>query len=274
VDNSDSDSDSDDVNTAHGSSGVGRPRKRTTLLQTGRWTIAAPASEAPSAPALAFSNPWPLETTTVPPSPYPNWPWMQYHQVQPPGLPWIMPSGPPSMQSQVPWMMPSALGSLPYPGVCWPPTAHASIPGGTGGNPDSAARAARRQKRKLNNEVAAERSCVGRKPRQIQVQPGEEIDGACPGKNGWDDAIRGLVPRILDISIVDWEAQKTEAVQKLRDRLDSEFEYLENPLSMQGFRNTVKRYLKSERSRLKMRYRSGDTANPVHVQPAQWERLK
>jgi hypothetical protein len=82
------------------------------------------------------------------------------------------------------------------------------------------------------------------------------------------------VPRILDISIVDWEAQKTEAVQKLRDRLDSEFEYLDNPLSMQGFRNTVKRYLKLERSRLKMRYRSGDTANPVHVQPVQWERLK
>jgi hypothetical protein len=68
----------------------------------------------------------------------------------------------------------------------------------------------------------------------------------------------GLVPRILDISIVDWEGQKREAVQKLREKLDSEFEYLENPLSMQGFRNVVKRYLKSERSRLKMRYLSGD----------------
>jgi hypothetical protein len=43
---------------------------------------------------------------------------------------------------------------------------------------------------------------------------------------------------------------------------------------MQGFRNAVKRYLKSERSRLKMRYRLGDTTNPVHVQPAHWERLK
>jgi hypothetical protein len=63
-------------------------------------------------------------------------------------------------------------------------------------------------------------------------------------------------------------------VQKLRERLDAELKYLDNPLSMQGFRNVVKRYLKSERSRLKMRYRSGDTSNPVHVQPAQWERLK
>jgi hypothetical protein len=82
------------------------------------------------------------------------------------------------------------------------------------------------------------------------------------------------VPRIFDISVVDWEAQKPKAVQKLRDRLDFEFEYLDNLLSMQGFRNAMKRYLKSERLRLKMRYRSGDTVNPVYVQPAQWERLK
>jgi hypothetical protein len=126
----------------------------------------------------------------------------------------------------------------------------------------------------LNNDVAAERTSGGRKARQIRVQPGGEIDGACPGKNGWDDAVRGLVPRILDISVVDWEGQKQEAMQKLSERLDAKFKYLDNPLSMQGFQNAVKRFLKSERSRLKMRYRSGDTSNPVHVQPAQWERLK
>jgi hypothetical protein len=145
---------------------------------------------------------------------------------------------------------------------------------GRTGNADSAARAARRQKRKLNDDVAAERTSGGRKARQIRVQSGGEIDGVCPGKNGWDDVVRGLVPCILDISVVDWEGQKQEAVQKLRERLDAEFKYLDNPLSMQGFRNAVKRYLKLERSRLKMRYCSGDTSNPVHVQPAQWERLK
>jgi hypothetical protein len=69
------------------------------------------------------------------------------------------------------------------------------------------------KKRKIKKEVAVERSSVGRKPRQIWVQPGGKIHGACPGKNGWDDAIRGLVPRIVDISGIDWEAQKPEAVQ-------------------------------------------------------------
>jgi hypothetical protein len=94
------------------------------------------------------------------------------------------------------------------------------------------------------------------------------------GKNGWDDAMRGLVPRILNLSVVDWDAQKPEAFEKLRNRLDAKFEYVGNPLSMQGFRNAVKRYLMFERSRLKMRYHSGDTTNPVYVQPAQWEHLK
>jgi hypothetical protein len=63
-------------------------------------------------------------------------------------------------------------------------------------------------------------------------------------------------------------------VQKLRDRLDAEFEYVGNPLNMQGFKNAMKYFLKYERSRLKMRYWAGDTSNPVLVQPAQWERLK
>jgi hypothetical protein len=92
---------------------------------------------------------------------------------------------------------------MPYPGMCWPPLAHAEASVGRTGNADNAARAARRQRRKLNDDVVAERTSGGRKARQIRVQPGGEIDGACPGKNGWDDAVRGLVPRILDISVVD-----------------------------------------------------------------------
>jgi hypothetical protein len=106
---------------------------------------------------------------------------------------------------------------------------------------------------------------VGQKAKQIRVKPTGEIDGACPKKNGWDDAVRSLVPRLLDISTVDWEGQKLEAVQELRNRLDSEFKYIWKPLSMQGFQNSVKRYLKLKRSRLKARYSAGDTKNLVHV---------
>ena len=81
-----------------------------------------------------------------------------------------------------------------------------------------------------------EKSTSGQKPCQIIVQLGGEVDGACPGKNAWDDTVKALVPRILDFNVVDWEGHKPESVQKLCDRLDVEFEYVGNPLSMQGFK--------------------------------------
>jgi hypothetical protein len=63
-------------------------------------------------------------------------------------------------------------------------------------------------------------------------------------------------------------------LKKLRDALDSEFEYVGHPLSMLGFHNTIKRYLKAERGRLKAKYLSGQTACPMHIQPKQWKTLK
>jgi hypothetical protein len=162
------------------------------------------------------------------------------------------------MAPHMPWIMPSAQPSMPYPGLCWPPNVPAKAPAGRTGNNENASQAARRQKKKLNDEATVEKSTSGQKSRQITVQPGGEVDGACLGKNAWDDTARALVPRILDLSVVDWEGQKPESVQKLRDRLDAEFEYVRNPLSMQGFINAMKRFLKYERSRSKMHYRAGD----------------
>jgi hypothetical protein len=221
-------------------------KKRKILPPPNQRTLAAPTQEAPTTPAIGFSNTWLTEMGTAPGGSYPNWPWMQPQQLQATQVPWMMPSGAGSMPLQVPWMMQPTPGSMPYPGPLWPPNAQVEPLVPITGNMDSAARVGRRQKRKLNDDVATERSSSGRKPRQITVQLGGEIDGACLGKTTWDDAVRGLVPRILDLSVVEWEGQKPEAVQKLQDKLDAEFEYIGNPLSMKGFRNAVKRYLKSE----------------------------
>ena len=87
---------------------------------------------------------------------------------------------------------------MPYLGLLWPPNAHVEPPTSRADNTKSLARATRHQKRKLNEDVVVERSSPGRKPRQIIVQLGREVDGACLGKNAWDDAIKGLVPKILD----------------------------------------------------------------------------
>jgi hypothetical protein len=113
---------------------------------------------------------------------------------------------------------------------------------------------------------------MGRKPEQILVTPGGDVDPAV--KNAWDSAVKTFVPKILDMSIVDWDSYKPKSFKKLRDALDSEFEYLGNPLSMVGFRNAIKRFLETERSRLKAWYMAGQTKCPVNVQPHQWEYLK
>jgi hypothetical protein len=138
----------------------------------------------------------------------------------------------------------------------------------------SAARAARRHKCKLYDNGRSDRSSTGKKPHQLQVKNGGEIDAGSDGKNAWDAALRLHVPWVLDISIVDWELQRAESVQLLRDKLDAEFEYVGNHLGTQGFRNAIKRYLKSEHSRLKTRFLSGQTDCPLHIEPAQWEKLK
>jgi hypothetical protein len=198
--------------TGHGLSGAAGLKKQKTLPPPNRETLAAPTQEALTAPAIGYSNTWPTETETVLVGSYPNWPWMQPQQLQASQVPWMMPLAVGSMLSQVSWMMQPALGSMPYPGPFWPPNAQMDPLAPRTGNMDIAARATRRQKRKLNDDVAAERSSSRRKPRQITVQPGGEIDGACPGKTAWDDAVKGLIPRILDLSVVEWEGQKPEAV--------------------------------------------------------------
>ena len=82
------------------------------------------------------------------------------------------------------------------------------------------------------------------------------------------------MPKILDISVIDWEKQRLEAVDRLRDVMDKDFEYLNYHLSMIGFRNAIKKHLKMERSRLKAHYLLGDETCLVHVNLDQWKRLK
>jgi hypothetical protein len=264
-------SDNADNEAGEGSSGAAGVKKKSRAIGHTRMKGKGDMLRAPPARQVGFPNNWAPDSNSLPAGPYHGWPWMQAPQMQPPPGPWMLPLAPGTM---LPWGMPPVTAPMQYPAPSWAPNAAVDTFGCRVSNPESVDRARRRLKRKHGEDVEAQHASAGQKAKQIRVKVGGEIDGACPRKNGWDDGVRSLVPRLLDISIVDWEGQNQDAVQHLRDRLDSEFEYLGNPLSMQGFRNSVKRYLKSERSRLKGRYKGGDSKNPMHVQPAQWERLK
>ena len=101
------------------------------------------------------------------------------------------------------------------------------------------------------------------------------MDVTCEGKNAWDEAIRELVPKCLDMSVVSWSKHEEHTLQRLRAALDNEFEYLGNPLSIHGFRLSVMKFLKAERARLKQAWvKDKDSAPPLHVSDAEWASLK
>ena len=117
------------------------------------------------------------------------------------------------------------------------------------------------------------RRAVGKKPQKVRVKAGGGIDGGCEGKNEFDEMLRSLVPRILDVSCVLWKDQSPSSIETLKGALDKEFEYVGNPLSDKGFKNAVKRQMKTERSKMKSWFLSGKKECPVTIEPEQWARL-
>ena len=138
---------------------------------------------------------------------------------------------------------------------------------------ESEARAARRAIRKEMEERVDARRNQGQKPHRVRVKVGGGIDGGCEGKNEFDEALRSLVPRILDVSCVRWNDQAPNRVEKLRSAIDSEFEYVGQQLSEKGFKNAVKRQMKTERSKMKSWFLSGKKDCPLTIEPDQWARL-
>jgi hypothetical protein len=47
-----------------------------------------------------------------------------------------------------------------------------------------------------------DRLLKGLKPHVVEVTPRGRIDGACKGENAWDDLMKSMGPRNLDVSIV------------------------------------------------------------------------
>lgn len=129
---------------------------------------------------------------------------------------------------------------------------------------------ARRQKRSASQ---MDWTAARPKPARVEILENGDIDQSCEGKPAWDEAVCTVVPTILDMSVVEWGKQKSKAVQKLKEALDEEFEYVGHPLSMLGLRTSITRFLKAERSRLKARWLKGNTTCPSRVNPEQWKRL-
>ncbi len=113
---------------------------------------------------------------------------------------------------------------------------------------------------------AKERKKKGLPPHKVEVPKHGKIDGSRNGKNDWDNAMRGLALRILNMAVVKVGEQNPVDMAELRNQLDDLFEYIHHELSARGFKDCVRRFMKSERSRLKKRYqKDGHTGCPLGV---------
>jgi hypothetical protein len=101
--------------------------------------------------------------------------------------------------------------------------------------PENAARTSRHHRQNEYDSSVSEQGSAGVKPQQVVVKADGDIDTASKGKNAWDSTVQTFVPRLLDISIVNWESHRPELLKKLRDALDGEFEYVGHPLNILGF---------------------------------------
>jgi hypothetical protein len=99
-----------------------------------------------------------------------------------------------------------------------------------------------------------ERKRKGLPPHKVEVTKHGKIDGSCDGENEWDNAMQGLAPRILNMAVVKVNEQNLMDMAELRNQLDNLFEYIHHELSACGFRDCVRRFMKSEGSCLKKQY--------------------
>ena len=189
---------------------------------------------------------------------------------------------PPWMQQQHPAMGPWSHGYPSHPGPWgqpysgpWvpPPEPPEHLQNQYKVKSESEARATRRANRKEAESSVDLRRSGGKKPYTLRVKAGGGIDGGCEGKNAFDEALRSLVPRILDVSVLKWKEQHPSSVEKLRSAIDNDFEYVGHKLSDGGFKDAVKRQMKTERAKMKGWFMSGKKQCPVFIEPDQWARL-
>jgi len=109
---------------------------------------------------------------------------------------------------------------------------------------------------------------------QVEVRKNGKIDGACDGKNIWDDKIRGFAPHHLNMAIVKVGDQNVVDMGGFCKVMDSEFGYFQHELNDRGFGDFVRRFMKSKRFWLKKQWiKHGHTLCPMGVETSQWDTL-
>ena len=138
---------------------------------------------------------------------------------------------------------------------------------------ESVRRRLRRQNKRNAEDETRKRQSAGMKPYAVQVRPSGFIDSGCRGHLKWQEHIRNLTPRLLDMSITTYENQPEASRKKLREALINKFEFLENEVTDSTLDKMIKTWMRKSRERMKRNF-GGTTKAPTNVEVKQWDALQ
>ena len=131
----------------------------------------------------------------------------------------------------------------------------------------------RRAKLREADEDARMRESSGKKPYVVQVKATGLIDSACIGHLRWQERVRNLTPRMLDMSIITYDDQSEDSKCKLWEALRTKFEFIENELTDELSDKMIKVSLRKHRERTKRIHRGKVKASGKYTNK-EWAALR
>ena len=131
----------------------------------------------------------------------------------------------------------------------------------------------RRENKKQADKESLRRKAQGLQPHAVQVKPSEIVDSGCKGHLKWQEYVRNLTPKFLDMSIILYEEQSEHSRAKLWETTKNSFEFLDYEVTQKSFDRMIKTWLRKDRERMKRNHGSSVKA-PPHFSDKEWESMR
>ena len=138
---------------------------------------------------------------------------------------------------------------------------------------DSIKKRARRANQREAEEEMRRRESAGLKPYAVQVRSSGLIDSGCKGHLKWQELVRDITPRMLDMSVIKYEDQEESSRKVLRETMFNKFEFIDHEVTDVSFAKMIKTWLRRDRERVRRLHGEKQKA-PSKYTDSQWTALK
>ncbi|KAG0597191.1 hypothetical protein M758_UG319300 [Ceratodon purpureus] len=138
---------------------------------------------------------------------------------------------------------------------------------------DSIKKRVRRANQRAVEDEMRQRENAGLKPYAVQVRSSGLIDNGCRGHLKWQEIVKDLTPRMLDMSVIKYEDQEESSRKMLRDTMFNKFEFIDHEVTDNSFVKMIKTWLRRDRERVR-RLHGGKQRAPAKYNQQQWIALK